>query len=167
MPYKSIVPQYTEFVLSKESKDEKNTNLRSEDNFLNYMYRLKEGEGYSQYITDGSRWAKGTVASSDMEEMTPTDSIQLFLAEGAAFRKVGTETLEGGDAVKYENTLKGAQLVEALDNVQLLDSISSMSEDQQSKIRSDLGKNLKGLTVHIWVDEATGYPVRYEMDRCV
>ena len=39
-----------------------------------------------------------------------------------------------------------------------------MSEDQQSKIRSDLGKNLKGLTVHIWVDEATGYPVRYEMD---
>ena len=128
------------------------------------IYMLKEGEGYSQYITDGSRWAKGTVASSDMEEMTPTDSIQLFLAEGAAFRKVGTETLEGGDAVKYENTLKGAQLVEALDNVQLLDSISSMSEDQQSKIRSDLGKNLKGLTVHIWVDEATGYPVRYEMD---
>ena len=39
MPYKSIVPQYTEFVLSKESKDEKNTNLRSEDNFLNYIDR--------------------------------------------------------------------------------------------------------------------------------
>ena len=51
MPYKSIVPQYTEFVLSKESKDEKNTNLRSEDNFLNYMYRLKEGENFTAIIS--------------------------------------------------------------------------------------------------------------------
>ena len=51
MPYKSIAPQYTEFVLSKESKDEKNTNLRSEDNFLNYMYRLKEGENFTAIIS--------------------------------------------------------------------------------------------------------------------
>ena len=47
----SIAPQYTEFVLSKESKDEKNTNLRSEDNFLNYMYRLKEGENFTAIIS--------------------------------------------------------------------------------------------------------------------
>lgn len=51
MPYKSIIPAYTELVLSKEAKDEKNTLLRSEENFLNYMYRLKENENYTILIS--------------------------------------------------------------------------------------------------------------------
>ena len=128
------------------------------------IYMLREGEGYSQYLNIGERWAKMAVEASAMEEMKPADSIQLFLTEGAAYRKVGTETLEGGNAVKYESTIKGAALVETLDGVGLLKSISSMSEDQQNRIKDDLEKNLKGQAVHIWVDEAGGYPVRYEMD---
>ena len=51
MPYKSIVPAYTELMLSTEAEDNKNTLLRSEDNFLNYMYRLKENENYTVLIS--------------------------------------------------------------------------------------------------------------------
>lgn len=128
------------------------------------IYMLKEGEGYSQYLNSGTQWAKAPVEAAAMEEMKPADSIQLFLNEGAEYKKAGTETLESGSAAKYESILGGAALVETLDSLGLLDSIGTMSEDQQSRIRADLEKNLKGQAVHIWVDEASGYPVRYEMD---
>lgn len=128
------------------------------------IYMLKEGEGYSQYLNSGTQWAKAAVEAAAMEEMKPADSIQLFLNDGAEYKKAGTETLESGSAAKYESTLGGAALVETLDSLGLLDSIGTMSEDQQDKIRADLEKHLKGQAVHIWVDEATGYPVRYEMD---
>lgn len=51
MPYKSTIPQYTEYMLSTESKDDKNNLLRQEENFLNYMYRLKEGENFTAIIS--------------------------------------------------------------------------------------------------------------------
>ena len=98
MPYKSIVPQYTEFVLSKESKDEKNTNLRSEDNFLNYMYRLKEGENFTAIISargdvtggynDG---ALSAVKDLGLEKLLTAQKNQRYIA-----------IIEGGKVVREE-----------------------------------------------------------------
>lgn len=51
MPYKSTIPQYTEYMLSTENKDDKNSLLRDEENFLNYMYRLKEGDNFTAIIS--------------------------------------------------------------------------------------------------------------------
>lgn len=51
MPYKSTLPAYTELMLSTENKDDKNQLLRDEENFLNYMYRLKENDNYSVIIS--------------------------------------------------------------------------------------------------------------------
>lgn len=51
MPYKSTIPAYTELMLSTEDKDNKNELLRDEENFLNYMYRLKENDNYSVIIS--------------------------------------------------------------------------------------------------------------------
>lgn len=51
MPYKSTIPAYSELMLSTEDKDNKNELLRDEENFLNYMYRLKENDNYSVIIS--------------------------------------------------------------------------------------------------------------------
>ncbi len=51
MPYKSTIPAYTELMLSTEDEDNKNELLRDEENFLNYMYRLKENDNYSVIIS--------------------------------------------------------------------------------------------------------------------
>lgn len=45
----------------------------------------------------------------------------------------------------------------------LLGGVSSMSENQQAKIRDNLLKDLSGVTVKVWVDEESGYPVRFEI----
>ena len=37
-----------------------------------------------------------------------------------------------------------------------------MSENQQAKIRENLVKDLKGVTVSVWIAEESGYPVRFE-----
>lgn len=51
MPYKSTIPAYSELMLSTEDKDNKNELLKDEENFLNYMYRLKENDNYSVIIS--------------------------------------------------------------------------------------------------------------------
>ena len=51
MPYKSTIPAYSELMLSTEDKNNKNELLRDEENFLNYMYRLKENDNYSVIIS--------------------------------------------------------------------------------------------------------------------
>ena len=51
MPYKSTIPAYSELMLSTEEKDNKNELLKDEENFLNYMYRLKENDNYSVIIS--------------------------------------------------------------------------------------------------------------------
>lgn len=128
------------------------------------IYVLKEGDGYSQYLTDGSMWVKSTQADAALlDDMSAGDIVSLFLSEGLTYAKAGTETLDSGSAVRYETRRTGADMVQALDDAGLLSSIAGMSEDQQTRIRTDLEK-LKGLTVSVWVDEATGYPVQFEMD---
>lgn len=98
MPYKSIVPQYTEFMLSTENKQDKNKNLRSEENFLNYMYRLKEGENFTAIIS-----ARGDVtggfndgALSAVKEL----GLEKLLTAGVNERYIAI--IEGGKVVREE-----------------------------------------------------------------
>ena len=81
-----------------ESKDEKNTNLRSEDNFLNYMYRLKEGENFTAIISargdvtggynDG---ALSAVKDLGLEKLLTAQKNQRYIA-----------IIEGGKVVREE-----------------------------------------------------------------
>lgn len=129
------------------------------------IYVMPEANGgYSQYITDGTVWYKSTQEESTaLEGMSAGDVIELFVSEGLTYRQAGSETLESGPAKKYETTRTGADLVAMLEDVGLLNNIQSMSESQQQRIKEGLGK-LKGQSVFVWIDEATGYPVRFEAD---
>ena len=80
---------------------------------------------------------------------SPPTAFSFFLAEALPSERWARRPWRAETPSSTRTPLKGAQLVEALDNVQLLDSISSMSEDQQSKIRSDLGKNLEADRTHL------------------
>ena len=44
-----------------------------------------------------------------------------------------------------------------------LSDIATMSENQQQKIKSNLVKDLDQVTVSVWIDQASGYPVRFEL----
>ena len=124
MPYKSIIPAYTETVLSKEAKEDKNTLLRKEENFLNYMYRLKENENYTVLISargdtvsglnDGAREALKQLGLTKLAD-AETANRYIAMIEGGKVTKEelsASEDISTGEfkvlgyKTKMESTLK-------------------------------------------------------------
>ena len=97
MPYKSTIPAYTELMLSTEDKDNKNELLRDEENFLNYMYRLKENDNYSVIISargdtvgglnDGARSALKELGLLKLAEAESADRYVAVIEGGKVTRE--------------------------------------------------------------------------------
>ena len=136
-----------------------------ETNENTVSYIVPENGGYCEYLSDGSTWysvyTEDEIALFDVQV---ADLASMFMLDGLSFRKAKTETLSSGNAVRYDASLTGTDLVSFLYNSGYLDSITSMSENQQTKILENLVNDLDSVTVSVWVDEATGYPVRFAMD---
>lgn len=124
--------------------------------------------GYCEYYFDGTSWY--TVFAED-ESAVPTigvmDLAAMFMLEVESFGKAGTETLDSGRAHRYDAHLSGTALVSFLENNGYLSSITSMSENQQNKIKTNLAEDLESLVLSVWVDAESGFPVRFELDLSV
>lgn len=131
----------------------------------NVSYIIPEGEVYTEYFSDTAKWYKvstddaSAVASINAESVAST-----FCADRIDFGKAGEDELEDGRAVRYEGTLKGMELVSLLEANGHLSGVASTSANQQALIKENLAKDLDGVTVCVWVDAASGYPVRFEID---
>lgn len=98
MPYKSTIPAYTELMLSTEDKDNKNELLRDEENFLNYMYRLKENDNYSVIIS-----AKGdTVGGLNDGARSALKELGLVKLADAESANRYVAVIEGGKVTREE-----------------------------------------------------------------
>lgn len=126
------------------------------------MYARKEGEELVQYATDGSYWAKQTTTQEVLDTYNVGDTLAAYVAQASGFRKNGTETVNDADAEKYTGSISGKPLVDILESNGYLESISSMSEDQQSKIKANL-ERMPAAEIAVWVDQE-GYLVKMEMD---
>lgn len=126
------------------------------------MYAQKEGEELVQYATDGSYWAKQATTREVLDTYNAGDTLSTYLAQASGFKKNGTETVNDAEAVKYTGSLSGKPLVDILESNGYLESISSMSEDQQTKIKTNL-ESMPAAEITVWVDQE-GYLVKMEMD---
>ena len=128
-------------------------------------YIVPENGGHTEYYKEGDSWYKVVADPEDGPlEMPISDTTKIYLTSGMAFRKAGSDELSGGSATRYECALEGEPLVDLLDANGHLSTIVDMSENQQQKIKDNLVKDLNPLTIRIWLDDASGYPVRFEMD---
>lgn len=97
MPYKSTIPAYTEFMLSTENSADKKRLLRKEENFLNYLYRLKENDNYSVIISargdtvgglnDGARSALKELGLVKLAEAESADRYVAVIEGGKVTRE--------------------------------------------------------------------------------
>ena len=128
-------------------------------------YLLSENGVYTEYFTDGADWYK--LSTDDVSLLSGINArafASAFFVDVLSFGKAGDDELDSGKAFRYEGSLGGAELVTMLESIGYFNhSISSMSENQQLKIKENLAKDLKPVTVKVWVDEALGYPVRFEV----
>lgn len=126
------------------------------------MYAQKDGEDLVQYATDGSYWAKQTTTQEVLDTYNAGNTLATYLSGASGFKKNGTDTVNDAQAVKYTGSISGKPLVDILESNGYLESIASMSEDQQAKIRTNL-ESMPAAEVAVWVDQE-GYLVKMELD---
>lgn len=128
-------------------------------------YIVPENGGYAEYTTAGTEWYK--IVTEDANALAGLNAgivADSFFTDSIEFGKVGEESIEGVKATRYDGKLGGEALVAMMDANGQLNSIASMSANQQAVIRKNLVKDLDDVTVSIWLDEASGYPIRFEVN---
>lgn len=127
-------------------------------------YIIPENGGYTEYFSDNVDWYKFSVDDSHaLDSLGTADVTSSFYADKLEYSKAGEETLESGKAIRYDAPLGGDMLVNMLESYGHLASIAEMSANQQAKIKENLAKDLDDVTVSVWVDAESGYPVRFEV----
>ena len=125
------------------------------------VYAAMDGDNYTVYLYDGSAWTSETVDMSYLQQYDAKESMNLYLESGDDYTQEGTEEINGSTANKFTGVIRGEALEEVLAASGTTSSLeSSVGDLDLSELYSDLGD----MPVTVWVDQESGYPVRYAMD---
>ena len=86
--------------------------------------------------------------------------MDLYLSSGAEYAHAGTEDINGSTADKYTGIIRG----DALAEVMKASGATSSMETTMGMDLEDLYSDLGDMPITVWIDQTTGYPVRYYMD---
>lgn len=110
---------------------------------------------------DGPTWIREDV--TDMTALSQYDakaSLDLYLKSAQSFREAGSETVGDYETVRYDGVIKGDDLDEVLETSGVLEQLSNLGIEESADLLTDIGD----LPISIWIDQATSFPVKYEMD---
>lgn len=116
----------------------------------------------TMYLYDGNSWQAQEVEASDVAEYNASNDMAAYLNDDYGFEAAGTDQVDGANAYKYSGKITGDDMKEVLLSSGALDQFSSLGIDssQLEGMMDGLGE----ITIDLWIDEATLYPVKYEMD---
>lgn len=115
---------------------------------------------YTIYMFDGTNWTTQAADLSQLEQYDAQQSMDLYLGSGAEYTHEGTEDINGATADKYSGVIRGDAMKEVLKNSGATSSLETSLGMNLEDLYSDLGD----MPITVWIDQATGYPVRYYMD---
>lgn len=116
----------------------------------------------TMYLNDGTGWQSQVVGVADMEQYNAQSSILSVIEDGVDYTLEGNEEINGANAFKYSHVMSGDDMKETLLSSGALDSVTSLGLDA-SQIDTMLD-GLGEMVEYVWIDEATMYPVKYEVD---
>ena len=125
------------------------------------MYAAMDGDSYTVYLYDGTAWTAQTVDMSYLQQYDAQESMNLYLESAEDYTQEGTEEINGSTANKFTGVIRGDALEEVLANSGATSSLENSTGDLDL---ADLYSDLGDLEVTVWVDQESGYPVRYAMD---
>ena len=116
----------------------------------------------TMYMYDGNSWQAQEVEASDVAEYNASNDMAAYLNDDYGFEAAGTDQVDGANAYKYSGKITGDDMKEVLLSSGALDQFSSLGIDssQLEGMMDGLGE----ISIDLWIDEATLYPVKYEMD---
>lgn len=111
--------------------------------------------------TGQNQWYKSQADDSGMntENYDAVESFELYMKNGSNFKAVGTDTVQGTSATRYEGVITSDMLEDTLEESGSLESITSLlGEDYSSALAG-----MSGIPITIWINDA-GLPVKYVFD---
>lgn len=127
------------------------------------MYAEADDSGkYTQYITDGTNWQAQEIDLSAIKQYNASDNMNQYIDESYNYKSEGTEEINGANAYKLSGIITGDNLKETMLASGSLDSLTSLGIDS-AQVQSMID-GLGDLPITLWIDEASMYPVKYEMD---
>ncbi|WP_130870709.1 DUF6612 family protein [Intestinimonas massiliensis (ex Afouda et al. 2020)] len=125
------------------------------------MYAAMDGDNYTVYLYDGTAWTTQTVDVSALQQYDAQESMNLYLESADDYTQDGTEEINGSTANKFTGVIRGEALEEVLAASGATNNLeASVGDLDLASLYSDLGD----LEITVWVDQESGYPVRYAMD---
>lgn len=129
------------------------------------MYMEEQDGAFVSYtsIDDGANWTKQEIADADaIEQYDAVDSMDLYLDSSSQFKEAGEEDVNGSAATRYEGVIEKEAMEEVMEASGVADQMAQfgLSEEEAAKLYADLDS----VGMVVWIDKASGYPVKYEMD---
>lgn len=126
------------------------------------VYAQQDGEQCSTYLYDGTSWTVQTMEIDDLQQYDAQQSMDLYLESGVDYAYEGTEEINGMTTDKYSGVIRG----DAMEEVMKASGATSNLESSlgSSVDLSNLYSDMEDMPITVWIDQETGYPVRYYMD---
>lgn len=125
------------------------------------IYAAMDGDTYNMYLYDGTNWTTQAVDVSYLQQYDAKESMNLYLESGDDYTLAGTEEINGSTTNKFTGVIRGEALEEVLAASGATSNLeASVGDLDLTSLYSDLGD----LEITVWVDQESGYPVRYAMD---
>lgn len=126
------------------------------------IYAQQDGEQCNTYVYDGTSWTVQTMDLEDLQQYDAQQSMDLYLESGVDYAHEGTEEINGMTTDKYSGVIRGDAMEEVMKTSGATSSLESSLGG--SVDLSDLYSDLEDMPITVWIDQASGYPVRYYMD---
>ena len=114
------------------------------------------------YMNDGSGWQSQEISVYDIDQYDFSTDMGLYMTGDYNFQAEGKDEVNGASAYKYTGSNAGDEMKELMLSSGAFDSVGQFGIDT-SQIDSMLD-GLGDLRIDLWIDEATLYPVKYEID---
>ena len=126
------------------------------------FYMEKVGEEYKTYINTGDGWTAKTVSAGKQPfQLNALGSLALLAKVGKSFSQIGTETVSGSEATRFDGVIEGELVAGALE---MSGALSALTEALGTELSTEELANLDGIPTSIWIDNKSGMLVRYDMD---
>ena len=144
-------------------KVEANADMGEEGSVQQTIYGEVTEDGTATiYIYDGEEWYSQVVGVADMMQYDAGSSMISLIDNESMYKLEGIEKVNGASAFKYSCVTSGEEAKQQILSTGALDSLASLGFDlkQLETLWGDIGE----LTEYVWIDKASLYPVKYEVD---
>ena len=144
-------------------KVEANADMGEEGSVQQTIYGEVTEDGTATiYIYDGEEWYSQVVGVADMMQYDAGSSMISLIDNESMYKLEGIEKVNGASAFKYSCVTSGEEAKQQILSTGALDSLASLGFDlnQLENLWGDIGE----LTEYVWIDKASLYPVKYEVD---